>query len=443
MKIAVVGSGAAGMTAAWLLQRRHEVVVFEREPRIGGHAHTVDVREDGHRVSIDTGFIVYNERNYPNLCGLFEQLRVPTQASDMSFGASIGNGAIEYAGSDLNTLFGQRRNLMRPSHWSMLREILRFNREARAVLDDVAIDEQTLGDFLVERRFGRAMIDRYLMPMAAAIWSCPTAVMLDFPARSFLQFFHNHGLLDLNDRPQWRTVLGGSREYLQAMRADFRGRIVTGEAVRGVRREQGGVRVRTDAGEHDFDRIVLACHADETLTLLEDGSFWERQLLGAFSYQPNRVLLHTDTALMPRRRRVWSSWNYLADRASTDERRVSVTYWMNRLQNLPTQRDYFVSLNPLHEPRPECVVGEYHYDHPVFRTGALHAQHMLHRLQGDRQTWFCGAYFGYGFHEDAVSSAVAVAGAFGIEAPWRERGQVVPLRRAVRSVGGLGLAEAG
>lgn len=442
MKIAVVGSGAAGMTAAWLLQRRHEVVVFEREPRIGGHAHTVDVREDGHRIPIDTGFIVYNDRNYPNLCGLFDQLRLPTQASDMSFGASIGNGSIEYAGSDLNALFGQRRNLLRPSHWSMLREILRFNREARAVLDNVSI-EQTLGDFLVERQFGPAMIDRYLMPMAAAIWSCPTTVMLDFPARSFLQFFHNHGLLDLNDRPQWRTVLGGSREYLQAMRADFRGRIATSEAVRAVRREEGGVRVRTEAAEHGFDQIVFACHADETLTLLEDGSFWERQLLGAFSYQSNRVLLHTDPALMPRRRRVWSSWNYLADKAGLDERRVSVSYWMNRLQNLPTRRDYFVSLNPLREPRAECVVGEYVYDHPVFRTGALHAQHMLQRLQGNRQTWFCGAYFGYGFHEDAVTSAVAVAGAFGIEAPWRERGRVVPLRRPVRPVGGAGLAEAG
>ncbi len=443
MKIAVVGSGAAGMTAAWLLQRRHEVVVFEREARIGGHAHTVDVREDGHRIAIDTGFIVYNERNYPNLCGLFDELGVATQASDMSFGASIGDGAIEYAGSDLNTLFGQRRNLVRPSHWSMLREILRFNREARAVLDDICIDEQTLGDFLLERQFGRAMIDRYLMPMAAAIWSCPTAVMLDFPARSFLQFFHNHGLLDLKDRPQWRSVLGGSREYLQAMRADFRGRIATRERVRAVRREAEGVRIRTEAGEQGFDQVVFACHADETLALLEDYSFWERQLLGAFSYQPNRVLLHTDPALMPRRRRVWSSWNYLADTSGADERRVSVTYWMNRLQHLPTQRDYFVSLNPLREPRAECVFGEYNYDHPIFRTGALHAQHMLSRLQGDRQTWFCGAYFGNGFHEDAVSSAVAVAGAFGIGAPWRKRGGVVPLRQPERSAGAIGLAEAG
>jgi len=419
MNIAIVGSGISGLSAAWMLARQHDVTVFEQNDYLGGHTHTVDAPGPTGTVPVDTGFIVYNEANYPLLTALFRHLNVATRDSDMSFGVSIDAGALEYAGDNLGTLFGQRRNLVSPAHWRLLTEILRFNRLARASIDDPALEAQTLGDFLDAHRFGQAMRTRYLLPMAAAIWSCPPHTMLGFPAASFMQFFNNHGLLDIRNRPQWRTVVGGSRSYLAKLTAGIEGRIQIGRGVRRVTRDERGVSVIDGEGETlRFDQVVLACHADQALRLLEQPDVWEERLLGGFAYQPNRVLLHSDARLMPQRRRVWSSWNYLSGASVSGERAVSVTYWMNRLQGLPDTRDYFVTLNPLNEPDPACVWGEYHYEHPVFGSRAMRAQPLLDRIQGRRRTWFCGAYGGYGFHEDGLRSGLAVGRAFGIAAPW-------------------------
>jgi predicted NAD/FAD-binding protein len=419
MNIAIVGSGISGLSAAWMLARQHDVTVFEQNDYPGGHTHTVDAPSPSGTLPVDTGFIVYNEANYPLLTALFRHLHVATRDSDMSFGVSIDQGTLEYAGDNLRTLFGQRRNLVNPAHWRLLTEILRFNRLARALIDDPALEAQTLGDFLDAHRFGLAMRMRYLLPMAAAIWSCPPQTMLGFPAASFMRFFDNHGLLDVRNRPQWRTVVGGSRSYLARLTAGIESRIRLGRTVRCVRRDERGVTVVDGQGEtHRFDQVVLACHADQALRLLEQPDIWEERLLGAFPYQSNRVLLHSDARLMPRRRRVWSSWNYLSGADVSGERAVSVTYWMNRLQGLPDTRNYFVTLNPLSEPDPASVWGEYHYEHPVFGARAMRVQPLLDRIQGRRRTWFCGAYGGYGFHEDGLRSGLAVGRAFGIAPPW-------------------------
>ncbi|MES1994421.1 MAG: FAD-dependent oxidoreductase [Pseudomonadota bacterium] len=422
MNIAIVGSGISGLSAAWMLARQHEVTVFEQNDYLGGHTHTVDAPAPDGAVAVDTGFIVYNEANYPHLTALFRHLGVATRDSDMSFGVSIDGGALEYAGDNLNALFGQRRNLLKPSHWQMLREILRFNRLAKRLLDDPELDTQSLGDFLDAHRFGETLRTRYLLPMAAAIWSCPPRTMLAFPAAGFMRFFNNHGLLDVQGHPQWRTVVGGSHSYVGKLTEHFRSGLRVGQGVRTIRRDDKGVTVVDQAGTAQrFDQVVLACHADQALALLEQPGFWESSLLGAFPYQPNRVVLHSDARLMPQRRRLWSSWNYLSGTNVAGDRAVAVSYWMNRLQGLPETRPYFVTLNPLSEPDPAQVWGEYHYDHPVFSQRAMRAQPLLDRIQGQRRTWFCGAYFGYGFHEDGIRSGLAVGRAFGITPPWEER----------------------
>ena len=418
-RIAVVGSGVAGMGAAWLLSRHHDVTVYEREARIGGHTHTVTVDDGGDPLPVDTGFIVFNRPNYPQLTRLFERLDVQTRPTCMSFSASIDGGRVEYAGTSIATLFAQPLNLFRPAFHRMLRDVLRFNREAGALAEDANGDGPALGEFLRAGRYGEAFRDWYLLPMAAAIWSCPTATMLSFPARSLACFFRNHGLLSVNDRPQWRSVDGGSHSYIRRMLADLGDAVHPARAAVAVRREGDRVQVLDDAGRRaDFDDVVLACHADQALALLERPSDAERRILGAFRYQRNRVLLHTDTALMPRRRAVWSSWNYLGTRGVDGNRAVSVSYWMNRLQALRAKRDYFVSLNPVYEPAAGAVLRELEYTHPVFDTAAMAAQPELASLQGRRRTWFCGSYHGYGFHEDALASAVRVADGLGVAAPW-------------------------
>lgn len=435
MKIAIVGSGIAGLSAAWMLARQHEVVVFEQNDYMGGHTHTVDAPAPSGTVPVDTGFIVYNEANYPHLTALFRHLDVATRPSDMSFGVSVDHGELEYAGDNLRALFGQPSNFFKPAHWRMLSEIVRFNRLARGSLDDPALESQTLGEFLDVHRFGDALRTRYLLPMAAAIWSCPPQTMLAFPAASFMRFFKNHGLLDIRGRPQWRTVVGGSRSYIGRLTADFAGGVRLGQGVRVIQRDSQGIRLIDAQGEaHRFDRVVLACHADQALRLLEQPDVWESRLLGAFPYQTNRVVLHSDQRLMPRRRRVWSSWNYLSGANVSGDRAVSVTYWMNRLQGLSDARPYFVTLNPLMEVDPAQRWGEYDYDHPVFSQRAMQAQPLLGRLQGRQGTWFCGAYFGYGFHEDGIRSGLDVARAFGILPPWEAglpesitRGQAKPM----------------
>ncbi|MDP9877550.1 putative NAD/FAD-binding protein [Variovorax boronicumulans] len=421
-RIAVVGTGIAGLSCAWLLSQRHEVTVFESEPRPGGHSHTVDAPGREGTVPVDTGFIVYNEPAYPNLTALFRHLRVPTAASDMSFAVSLDAGTLEYAGTDLRGLFAQKRNLARPRFWAMLRDLLRFYREAPR--DAQAAGDQALDDYLDAHRYGRAFRDDHLYPMAAAIWSTPAAQVGRYPVAAFVRFCENHGLLQISGRPVWRTVVGGSREYVRRLSQPFADRIQLDRAVLELHREPAGVRLRTSAGwwPERFDQVVLATHADRSLALLDAPTGAERALLGALPYSRNLAVLHRDPALMPARRAVWSSWNYLGTRGNAAA--PTVTYWMNRLQpHLPqgaAAEPLFLTLNPAIDPRPEHLIRTEVYDHPLFDAAAMAAQRQLWQLQGQRRTWFCGAYFGAGFHEDGLQAGLAVAEALGgVRRPWR------------------------
>jgi predicted NAD/FAD-binding protein len=420
-RIAIIGSGISGLASAWLLSKTHDVTLIEANDYVGGHTHTIEVAEGEHKIPVDTGFIVYNEPNYPLLTRLFERLGVATREGDMSFSASIGPGRIEYSGDSLNTLFAQRRNLLNPTFLRMLADMLRFNRRCKQLLDGSGFDGLSLGEFLDRERLGQGFRAHYLLPMAAAIWSCPTRTMMEFPAESLARFFANHGLLNIVDRPLWRTVVGGSHAYVERMLDDIGREQVVMDGVTRVTRRDDGVELRLDSGAATrFDKLVMACHADQALALLEQPSSDEARLLSRFRYQPNRTYLHTDTALMPKRRRVWAAWNYLAaDRTdSSSERAVSVTYWMNRLQGLASKQDYLVSLNPLRPPTPDHIVAEMSYDHPVFDGAAMAAQRELHSLQGRDRIWFCGSYFGYGFHEDALRAATDAAGLLGADTGW-------------------------
>jgi predicted NAD/FAD-binding protein len=415
----VIGGGIAGLGAAWLLAPHHRVTLLERNSYLGGHANTVPVEDPGGPFWVDTGFMVFNRRNYPLLCGLFDYLGVRSHPTTMSFSASLDAGRVEYAGTSLNTLFAQRRNLASLRFLRMVREILRFNREAKRHLRLNEPRALTLGEFLDGRGFGRALIDDYLLPMAAAIWSCPTTTMLSFPFATFARFFNNHGLLDLSGRPQWMTVSGGSRSYVERLKETFRGEFRTDCAVESIRRDGRGITVQTRNGERlQFDQVVLASHADESLAMLTAPTAAETRLLGAFGYQPNRVFLHTDASLMPRERRTWSSWNYLRQPKADGVNAVSVTYWMNSLQDLATDRDVFVSLNPPSEPRPQSIVRRFEYDHPIFDDAAIEAQQAMASIQGADRIWYCGSYLGYGFHEDGLRSAVDVARSLGADIPW-------------------------
>jgi predicted NAD/FAD-binding protein len=426
-KIAVIGSGAAAMGAAWSISRRHDVTIFEKNAHLGGHANTVEVTEaDGRRIAVDTGFIVYNERTYPNLIRMFEQLSVPTKATDMSFGVSLDEGAMEYSGESLGGLFGQKINLVRPRFLGMVTDILRFYRNAPKLM---AMPEPgpSLGDYLRDNRYGDAFVQDHLLPMAAAIWSAPASTMLDFPAISFVRFCANHGLLQLADRPQWRTVIGGSREYVRRLTADIRHRAHLNTPVLAIERQPRGIDVITAGGQREnFDEVVIASHADEALGLLANPSEDESRLLGAFGYQENLAVLHGDTALMPRRQKLWASWNYMGRTGLDGSRHLCVSYWMNRLQSLDAKSPVIVTLNPITPPRPEMVHASFVYHHPMFDGAAMAAQGQLGRIQGAERVWFCGSYFGYGFHEDAFSSGLATAEAMGCPAPWLSE----PVRRA-------------
>ena len=418
-RVAVVGAGIAGLAAVRTLQGWADVTLYEAEARLGGHAHTVDVTlpgADGRPVThgVDTGFLVFNERTYPNLIRLFDELGVATAPSDMSF--SVQSGGLEWSGSSLDTVFAQRRNLLRPAFLRMLADIVRFNRLCTRLARSEATFEpdhrlwMPLGEFLREQGFGDAFRDGYFLPMMGCIWSCPTAQMLAFPVATMVRFCHNHGLLQVSGRPRWFTVAGGSRNYVGKMRdglADVR----TATPVRGVLRDGSGVQVITDGRVERFDALVLACHSDQALRLLREGaSDDERALLGAIRYQANRAVLHTDASLLPRRTKAWAAWNYesAADPAA-QARHVCLHYLINRLQPLPFAQPVLVSLNPLREPDPARVLGEYAYAHPVFDLEAIAAQRRLDGLQGRDHTWYAGAWCGYGFHEDGLKAGLQAA----------------------------------
>lgn len=412
MRIAIVGSGISGLVAARGLHRRHEVSVFEAQDRIGGHTHTVELELEGERHAVDTGFIVYNEATYPHFTRLLAQLGVETQPSDMSFGVSCERTGLEWASRGLGSLFAQPRNLLRPSFHRMLRDVLRFNRESRQLLGTPE-EKASLGDYLCGAGYSPEFVQHYVLPMGAAIWSADPDAFLRFPVASFVRFFANHGLLATRPSVAWRVIRGGSARYVERLVAPFRERIRTGCAVRAIRRQRRFVEVATAAGIERFDHVVLAVHSDQALRLLTDPSGLERWLLSSITYQENEVALHTDASILPRRRRAWASWNYRIPR--TSGRRVLVTYDMNRLQGLRSRQRLLVTLNGEDRIAPARVLRRFTVQHPVFDAEAIAAQRRHAEISGQRRTHFCGAYWGYGFHEDGVRSGIAVQRALGGE----------------------------
>ena len=411
MKIAIIGSGISGLGTAYLLSAEHEVTVFEKNDYLGGHSRTRSIDMDGQSIAVDTGFIVFNDRNYPNLCALFEQLQVPYENSDMSFGVSIQQAQLEYSS---NNMFGDFKNILRPGFWKMLRDIFRFNQQA---LDFVSENpDVTLGACIDQLKLGPWFRDYYLLAMGAAIWSCPLEKMLGFPARTFVQFFHNHGLLTINNHPQWYTVIGGSQEYVKRLIQPFAEHIHLNTVVQSVKKSdtETGIQIQTNISTHEgFDHVVFACHADEALAMIAGQNQSIDQCLENFSYQPNRVVLHSDSRFMPRNKKCWSSWVYLA----SDEN-VSLSYWMNNLQNLKTPKPVIITLNPQTEPAAELVYESHEFSHPIFNQDAIQAQPTIPQIQGLENYWFCGAYQRYGFHEDGLLSAVNVAQGLGVRIPW-------------------------
>lgn len=412
LDIAVIGSGISGLSAAWLLSRKHRVVLYEADSRLGGHSNTVD----SSGVAIDTGFIVFNENTYPNLTALFDHIGVATNSSDMSFAVSLDGGKLEYSGTGLLGLFAQGRNAISRRFWRMLIDLVRFYREAPRNLASLGM--VTLDEYLDAAGYGEGFRQDHLYPMAAAIWSTPAAKIGAYPAASFIRFCETHGLLRFSGRPVWRTVSGGSRTYVRRL-AEAVTELVPDHPVKAVRRSADGVDIIGDDGHgRHFDDVVIATHADQALAMLVDPSDEERRLLGEFNYIDNETVLHSDSRLMPQRRRVWSSWNYMTG-VDDDKYKLGVTYWMNRLQGIQSNHPLFVTLNPHREIAPGAVLRRMKYSHPHFNAGALHAQEELWSLQGRRNTWFCGAYFGAGFHEDGLQAGLAVAEAIGsVRRPW-------------------------
>jgi predicted NAD/FAD-binding protein len=417
-KIAIVGAGISGLGAAYLLHPEHDITVYEKADRIGGHSRTVTVDYDGAGIAVDTGFIVFNRPNYPNLSGLFAHLGVDTHASDMSFAASIKDGWLEWSGKDINSFFGQRRNMLRPKFARLMRDVLKFNTDSMAMVE--RHPDLTLEDMMARLGLGEWFRRYYLLPMSGAIWSCPPCEMMNFPARTLVRFFANHHLLSVASQRQWHTVTGGAQEYVKRLTGSFAHRIRTHCGADAVTRENGQVQIRDTSGTTDvYDRVILAAHGNETLAILKDADASERRTLSCFRYQKNRAVLHRDTSLMPRRRRCWASWVYLSDGEFLHPK-ITVTYWMNLLQGIDEKYPLFVSLNPQRQIADEMIFDEAVFYHPVFDNAAIAAQHEISALQGRHNTWFAGAHLGHGFHEDGLRSAVDVARAMGCVIPWAQ-----------------------
>lgn len=435
LRIAVIGGGIAGLSAAWMLGQRHQVTLFEGESRLGGHANTVEAPGRKGPVPVDTGFIVYNEPNYPNFTALLAHLGVESRSADMALSVSLDDGEFEYSSG---ALFAQASNLFSARYWGMLRDVTRFYRQGPKDLAGLEAPLTSLETYLEEKGYCQAFRDDHLLPQAAAIWSTPLGAIRDYPAAALIRFFQNHGMMSVFGRGKWRTVSGGSRAYVSRLAQAFTGEVRSGVRVVGVRRDALGVEVRDASGRAErFDEVVIAAHGDAALALLDDPTGEERRLLGAFHYSRNLAVLHSDRSLMPRRRAAWESWNHIGRRAAPGE--GCVTYWMNRLQSIREAGDLFVTLNPTREIAPEAVIHTDVYDHPQFDAGAIAAQRELWSLQGVRRTWFCGSYFGHGFHEDGLQSGLAVAEQLGgVRRPWSvadESGRIhleagVPVERA-------------
>lgn len=418
MRIAIVGTGISGMASAYLAHRAgHDITVYEASSVIGGHTRTKDIIYDGVPIAVDTGFIVFNEPNYPNLVGFFKHLGVKTHASDMSFAISVNRGQFEWGARSVNAVFGQRSNLVRPGFYRMIRDVMRFNREALALAEPSP--DMTLGQLLDALHLGEDFRRYYILPMGGAIWSAPTDTMLEFPAHSFVRFFKNHGLLSFTGQHQWYTVTGGSKQYVAKVTAPYRDRIRAGCAVTRITRDAEGVTVSDSHGTNErYDQVIFACHADQTLRLLSDATDAERAILGVFHYQRNIAYLHRDTSVMPKRKHCWASWVYRMDGKAGEADGIEVSYWMNLLQTIDLRHPLFVTLNPAQAIPDELVFDRHEFEHPIFTNETAHAQRELPSLQGQRHSWFCGAYTRYGFHEDGIMSAVAVARGLGMKIPW-------------------------
>lgn len=425
MKLAVIGSGISGLSAAWLLSRfgGHQVSLFEKNDWLGGHTNTVDVTLEGITHPVDTGFLVFNDRTYPELVQLFKLLGVQLAASDMSFSVKLtdaqGRSKLEWSGSSLRTVFAQGSNLFSPRFWSMLRDILRFNRQTTALAQRGGPLPGSLGDFLDSNHYGDPFRDWYLRPMAGCIWSTPTLKIDAFPLANFIHFCHNHGLLAVSNRPQWQTVRGGGRDYVRRMAQDM-GDIRLNMAVTRVERDESAVRIFANGEYSQYDHVIFGCHSDQTLSLLMDADEDERAVLSAIPYQSNRAVLHTDASFLPERRMAWAAWNFHAeDSPAARTRPVMLSYLINQLQPLPFQTPVIVTLNPDREPAAGTVLASFDYEHPVFQQGSDAAQQRVPSLQGRRRAWFAGAWTRYGFHEDGLMSGLAVAEGLGVKAPWK------------------------
>jgi predicted NAD/FAD-binding protein len=421
-KLAIIGSGISGLGCVHLLDGRHRITLFEKDAHFGGHANTVDVEEEGRKLPVDTGFMVFNRVTYPNLCRLFERLDVAGKPTDMSFSVQHLPSGLEFAGSSISHLFAQRRNLLIPVFWRLLWEINRFNREAVELLEQGAVETMSVADFLEHGRYTEDFRDRYLVPMSSAVWSTPPDKMLEFPAATLIRFFHNHGFLGMHTQHPWLTPDGGSRNYVQKLLARTTTTTRVTRRVRSVSRRADGVDLLfEDGGREPFDRVILASHADQSLALLDQPTGIERELLGAFRYQQNRATLHTDESFMPKRRLAWSSWNYRVRFDASGHAEPMTVYWMNQLQGVSDKRNYFVSINGAKEIDPAHVLRSIDYEHPLFSLEAVRAQarlHELNRRDDDNRVFFCGAWFKYGFHEDGFSSAIECARALTGEEVW-------------------------
>ena len=407
MKIAVVGSGISGLSLAWMLSQKYQVSLFEQNAKLGGHSNTVEIDYFGRPIAVDTGFIVFNHRTYPNLLKLFGHLGVACEKSTMSFGVKNYDTGLEYCGSSISGLFAQKTNLLKPSFWGMLRDIVRFNRKSRKAIEQQVLSENTsLSSYLETLKLGRGFTENYLYPMISAIWSCPLSEVQEYPAKTFLQFFYNHGLLTITNQPQWYTVSGGSKNYVQKLSQGIEDIRLECKITKAYRREAGVVIEDSQGASYEFDQLILASHPDQSLALLKDASEQETKILGNIKYTQNTAILHRDPSHMPLKKKAWASWCYLA---SQKQQKVSLTYWMNSLQNIDGKYPLFVTLNPFSAIKQESIFGIYNYEHPSFTLEAIAAQKQLPSIQGKGNIWYAGAWTGYGFHEDGLVSALRIA----------------------------------